>query len=258
MWSRPPVFLPSPPGPLHLDATLKWAKHGGSCRLFAKVRAFVHSKKHVPRVDGLLARRQRPCFSPACGSRRTAEEASALFPHARGRARPSDPHSEQPALTVCEWACVWASVRACSYSCQCTCALGVRVCTYTSAAKMFPPLPFLDISLRPTFTPVRGFTRTWVRREGFASVLPRCLTTSGNILRIVSCSMSVVAWQLLEARRQPAHRGGSRFVDLFPSVLGVNCSTCHNCAIQPRRGLCSGERVCKLPVLSVVIGSELS
>lgn len=36
----------------------------------------------------------------ACGSGRTAEEASGLFPHAWGRARPSDPHSEQP-VCVC-------------------------------------------------------------------------------------------------------------------------------------------------------------
>lgn len=55
-----------------------------------------------------------------------------LFPHARERARPSDPHSEQP-VSVGERVRVFSSLSVCVRPRR------LSMCIHTSAAKIFPP-----------------------------------------------------------------------------------------------------------------------
>ncbi len=126
-------------------------KHGGCCRWFAKVRVYFNACP-TPAV-GVDCETARPVWSlngvfffffflfffKACGSGRTAEEASGLFPHAWGRARPSDPHSEQP-VSMCTSgrACARLPARVCVcvyvYARACVC---MRVCTYICREKCF-------------------------------------------------------------------------------------------------------------------------
>lgn len=122
-------------------------------------------------------------FSLACGSSRTAEEASGLFPHARGRARPSDPHSEQP-VYVYEWASV------CAYPCHCVCVyvcarglcVCMCVCTYICRENVSTVAGFRHFSATDIRVSV-GFYEDLTPRGCLGSDFSRCLRTNGNNFR---------------------------------------------------------------------------